>query len=131
MRRWPRESRHECYFSAMPHDTALIFTLAGAFGLAFLMGLGAVRLKLPPLVGYLAAGVIIGRFVPSAADASLAAQLAEVGVILLMFGVGLHFSIGDLMAVKRIALPGALIRIGIATTLSALVTTVWGWSLGA
>ena len=115
----------------MPHDTALIFTLAGAFGLAFLMGLGAVRLKLPPLVGYLMAGVIIGRFVPSAADASLAAQLAEVGVILLMFGVGLHFSIGDLMAVRRIAVPGALMRIVVITGLATAMTTVWGWSLGA
>jgi monovalent cation:H+ antiporter-2, CPA2 family len=115
----------------MPHDTALIFTLAGAFGLAFLMGLGAVRLKLPPLVGYLFAGVVIGRFVPSAADASLAAQLAEVGVILLMFGVGLHFSIGDLMAVKRVAVPGALIRIVIITAITAGLTTFWGWSFGA
>src|SRR5687767_15606630 len=93
----------------MPHDTALIVTLAGAFGLAFLMGLGSVRLRLPPLVGYLFAGVIIGRVLPSAADAGLAGQLAEVGVILLMFGVGLHFSIGDLMAVRRIVVPGALI----------------------
>jgi CPA2 family monovalent cation:H+ antiporter-2 len=93
--------------------------------------MGAVRLKLPPLVGYLAAGVIIGRFVPSAADASMAAQLAEVGVILLMFGVGLHFSIGDLMAVKRIAVPGALIRIVIITAIAGALTTFWGWSLGA
>jgi CPA2 family monovalent cation:H+ antiporter-2 len=115
----------------MPHDTALIFTLAGAFGLAFLMGMGAVRFKLPPLVGYLAAGVIIGRFVPSAADAGLAAQLAEVGVILLMFGVGLHFSIADLMAVKRIAVPGALIRIVTITAIAGALTTFWGWSLGA
>ena len=115
----------------MPHDSALIFTLAGAFGLAFLMGLGAVRLKLPPLVGYLFAGVIIGRFVPSAADAGLAAQLAEVGVILLMFGVGLHFSIADLMAVKRIAVPGALLRIVIITGITGAMTTLWGWSVGA
>ena len=115
----------------MPHDTALIFTLAGAFGLAFLMGLGAVRVKLPPLVGYLAAGVIIGRFVPSAADAGLAAQLAEVGVILLMFGVGLHFSIGDLMAVKRIAVPGALLRIVIITAAAIGLALVWGWRWGA
>ncbi len=118
-------------FRAMPHDTALIFTLAGAFGLAFVMGLGAVRLKLPPLVGYLFAGVIIGRFVPSAADASMAAQLAEVGVILLMFGVGLHFSIGDLMAVKRIAVPGALLRMIVITAIAGALTTFWGWSLGA
>jgi CPA2 family monovalent cation:H+ antiporter-2 len=115
----------------MPHDSALIFTLAGAFGLAFVMGLGAVRLKLPPLVGYLAAGVLIGRFVPSAADASLAAQLAEVGVILLMFGVGLHFSIADLMAVRRIAVPGALLRIVIITAVTVAMTTLWGWSFGA
>ena len=115
----------------MPHDTALIFTLAGAFGLAFVLGLGSVRLRLPPLVGYLAAGVIIGRFLPSAADASLAGQLAEVGVILLMFGVGLHFSISDLMAVRRIAVPGALIRIVLITAFCTLLTTWWGWSLGA
>src|SRR5690349_5005933 len=112
----------------MPHDSALIFTLAGAFGLAFVMGLGAVRLKLPPLVGYLAAGVLIGRFVPSAADAGLAAEL---GVILLMFGVGLHFSIADLMAVRRIAVPGALLRIVIITAITVAMTTLWGWSFGA
>jgi CPA2 family monovalent cation:H+ antiporter-2 len=115
----------------MPHDSTLIVTLAGAFGLAFVMGMLAVRLKLPPLVGYLAAGVIVGPFTPGfVADAGLAAQLAEVGVILLMFGVGLHFSFRDLLAVRRIAVPGALIRIVVITLLTAVATRWWGWSFG-
>src|SRR5688572_15680493 len=114
----------------MPHQAALIVLLAVGFGLAFVFGLAATRVKLPPLVGYLIAGTVLGPFTPGfVADSGLASQLAEVGVILLMFGVGLHFSIGDLMAVRRIAVPGALIRILLATALSALVTTVWGWSL--
>jgi CPA2 family monovalent cation:H+ antiporter-2 len=116
----------------MPHQAALIVLLAAGFGLAFIMGLAATRLKLPPLVGYLVAGTILGPFTPGyVADSGLAAQFAEVGVILLMFGVGLHFSIKDLLAVKRIAVPGALIRIAIATALTVAVTTLWGWSLGA
>jgi CPA2 family monovalent cation:H+ antiporter-2 len=116
----------------MPHQAALIVLLAAAFGLAFVFGMGAARLKLPPLVGYLVAGIFIGPFTPGyVADAGLAAQFAEVGVILLMFGVGLHFSIGDLLAVKRIAVPGALLRIAIATMLSALFTRMWGWSWSA
>lgn len=113
----------------MPHDTALIFTLAAGFGLAFLLGMAAERLRLPPLVGYLLAGVVIGPFTPGfIADAGLAAQLAEVGVILLMFGVGLHFSMKDLLAVRGVAVPGALLRIAIVTGLTTLVARVWGWS---
>src|SRR3712207_1430397 len=93
----------------MPHETALIATIAAGLGLAFLLGLVAVRLRLPPLLGYLLAGVAVGPFTPGyVADAGLAAQLAELGVILLMFGVGLHFSIGDLMSVRKIAVPGAI-----------------------
>src|SRR6185503_2010032 len=94
-------------------------------------GMLATRLKLPPLVGYLAAGVIIGPFTPGyVADSGLASQLAEVGVILLMFGVGLHFSIKDLLAVRRIAVPGALIRIVAVTVATAAATLLWGWSFG-
>ena len=92
----------------------------------------AVRLHLPPLVGYLLAGIVVGPFTPGfVADAHLAPQLAEIGVILLMFGVGTHFSIRDLFAVRRVALPGAFTQIIVATTLGAGVAILWGWSLGA
>ena len=91
-----------------------------------------MRLHLPPLVGYLLAGIVVGPFTPGfVADANLAPQLAEIGVILLMFGVGTHFSIRDLFAVRRVALPGAFTQIIVATTLGAGVATLWGWSLGA
>ena len=113
----------------MPHETALIFTLAAGFGLAFLLGMVAQRLRLPPLVGYLLAGVALGPFTPGmTADVGLAAQLAEVGVVLLMFGVGLHFSMNDLLAVRRVAVPGALLRIVIVSALTAAVARLWGWS---
>jgi CPA2 family monovalent cation:H+ antiporter-2 len=116
----------------MPHDSGLIFTLAGAFGLAFLMGLVATRLKLPPLVGYLAAGILIGPFTPGyTANGQLASELAEVGVILLMFGVGLHFSIRDLMAVRRVAVPGALLRMVAIVAITVGMTRLWGWSTGS
>lgn len=116
----------------MPHDISLITTLAAAFGLALILGFIAARLKLPALVGYLLAGICIGPVTPGfVADAQIAAQLAEVGVMLLMFGVGLHFSIDDLMAVRKIALPGALVQMVVATALGAGVATLWGWSLGA
>jgi CPA2 family monovalent cation:H+ antiporter-2 len=112
----------------MPHETALIATIAAGLGLAFVFGLIATRLRLPPLVGYLLAGIAVGPFTPGyVADAGLASQLAEIGVILLMFGVGLHFSIADLLAVRRIAVPGALVQIGVATGLGALVSHYWGW----
>ena len=115
----------------MHPETALIATIAAGLGLAFVFGFAAVRLRLPPLVGYLVAGIVVGPFTPGyVADTGLAQQLAEVGVILLMFGVGLHFSIRDLMAVRRIALPGALLRIGIVTVGSAAVARAWGWPLG-
>ena len=92
----------------------------------------AVRLRLPPLVGYLLAGIGVGPFTPGfVADAHLAPQLAEIGVILLMFGVGTHFSIRDLFAVRRVALPGAFTQIIVATALGAGMAILWGWSLGA
>jgi CPA2 family monovalent cation:H+ antiporter-2 len=116
----------------MPHSITLITTIAASLGLALIMGLIASRLKLPPLVGYLIAGVMIGPATPGfVADADLSSQLAEIGVILLMFGVGLHFSLDDLLAVRRIALPGAVVQIAVATALGAGVATFWGWSLGA
>jgi CPA2 family monovalent cation:H+ antiporter-2 len=96
------------------------------------MGLLANRLKLPVLVGYLTAGVIIGSHTPGfVADMELSAQLAEIGVILLMFGVGLHFSVEDLLAVRRIALPGAIVQIAVATALGTAVAMAWGWDTGA
>ena len=116
----------------MPHSVTLITTIAVSFGLALLMGLIANRLKLPVLVGYLVAGVILGSNTPGfVADMELSGQLAEIGVILLMFGVGLHFSLNDLLAVRRIALPGAIVQIGVATALGATVAIAWGWGLGA
>ena len=116
----------------MPHDTTLIATIAAAFVLAFGFGFIASRLRLPPLVGYLAAGVMIGPFTPGfVGDLGLAGQLAEIGVILLMFGVGLHFSIKDLLAVRRIAIPGAVGQILTATLIGAAVAHLWGWSLAA
>ncbi|WP_451992114.1 cation:proton antiporter domain-containing protein [Azospirillum argentinense] len=106
--------------------------IAIAFGLAFIFGYLADRIRLPPLVGYLVAGVIIGPFTPGfVADGALAAQLAEIGVILLMFGVGLHFSPSDLLAVRKIAIPGAVGQIGLATALGVGLAWLWGWSLGA
>jgi CPA2 family monovalent cation:H+ antiporter-2 len=114
----------------MPHDVSLIATLAAGFGLALVLGFAAARLRMPPLVGYLVAGILIGPATPGfVADVGLAAQLAEIGVMLLMFGVGLHFSLDDLMAVKRIAVPGAIFQIVVATALGMLAAMSWGWSL--
>ncbi len=116
----------------MPHDVSLIATIATGFGLAMVFGLLATRLRMPPLVGYLVAGIVIGPATPGfVADVGLAGQLAEIGVMLLMFGVGLHFSIKDLMAVKAIAVPGALVQIGVATLLGWGAASWWGWDLGA
>jgi CPA2 family monovalent cation:H+ antiporter-2 len=115
----------------MPHDTALIVTIAAGLGLALVLGLVAVRLRLPPLVGYLLAGLAVGPYSPGfVADPALAQQLAEIGVILLMFGVGIHFSVGDLLAVRRIALPGAAVQIALATVLGAVVSHFLGWTWG-
>jgi monovalent cation:H+ antiporter-2, CPA2 family len=116
----------------MPHDVSLIATIAIGFALAFPLGLLAHRLRLPPLVGYLLAGVVMSHFIPGfSADTALAGQLAEIGVMLLMFGVGLHFSTADLMAVRRIAIPGAILQILIATAIGAGMAVLWGWTPGA
>ncbi len=116
----------------MPHSVNLITTIAAGLGLALIMGFAAARLRLPPLVGYLVAGIIIGPATPGfVADVGLAGQLAEIGVMLMMFGVGLHFSIQDLLAVRSIAIPGAVVQILGATVLGAGMTLWWGWSLGA
>ncbi|GGC81829.1 YbaL family putative K(+) efflux transporter [Undibacterium terreum] len=116
----------------MPHNISLITTVAAAFGFALILGFIAVRMKLPALVGYLVAGILIGPATPGyVADVALAGQLAEIGVMLLMFGVGLHFSLDDLLSVKRIALPGAIVQIIVATAMGAGVASWWGWSLGA
>ena len=114
----------------MPHSVTLITTIAAALGLALILGFVAARLKLPPLVGYLIAGIIIGPATPGfVADVDLSHQLAEIGVMLLMFGVGLHFSLDELLAVRRIALPGAIVQIAVATLLGTAVALMWGWSL--
>ena len=116
----------------MPHNVSLISLIAVGLGLAMVFGYLAARLKVPPLVGYLLAGILIGPATPGfVADADLASQLAEIGVMLLMLGVGLHFSLPDLLAVKRIAIPGALIQIAVATALGLVTATLWGWGLGA
>ena len=116
----------------MPHSVTLISTIAAGLGLALIMGFIAARLKLPVLVGYLIAGIIIGPATPGfVADIELSSQLAEIGVMLLMFGVGLHFSLDDLLAVRRIALPGAVAQITVATALGMFVSALWGWSLAS
>ncbi|OAM89368.1 cation:proton antiporter [Termitidicoccus mucosus] len=113
------------------HDIALIVTLAAGFVLAFVFGFAVSKVSLPPLVGYLLAGVVIGPFTPGfVADTALAGQLAEIGVMLLMFGVGLHFSMSDLMAVRRIAILGAVAQIAVAMALGAGLAVLWGWGLG-
>ena len=116
----------------MPHDVALISTVAVGLAFAFAGGFAAHRLGLPPIVGYLLAGVAIGPFTPGfVADTRLAGQLAELGVMLLMFGVGMHISLGDLVAVRRIAVPGALIQIAVSTLLGFAMARFLGWSIGA
>ncbi|MGO4762013.1 YbaL family putative K(+) efflux transporter [Cupriavidus sp. 2KB_3] len=115
----------------MDHDFTLITTIAAGFGIALVLGFLAERVKIPALVGYLVTGIIIGPGTPGfVADVHLASQLSEIGVMLLMFGVGLHFSLGDLLAVKRIAIPGAVVQMALATALGMLVAWIWDWSLG-
>ncbi len=115
----------------MHHEIALISTIAVGLVYALIGGYIASRLGLPPLVGYLLAGVAEGPFTPGfVADAKLAPQLAEIGVILLMFGVGMHFSIRDLLAVRNVAVPGALVQIASAVALTCSVAGWWGLSLG-
>lgn len=116
----------------MPHDTPLIATIAIGLALAFAFGLLAQRLRLPPIVGYLFAGIVVGPFTPGfVADQKLAVELAEIGVILLMFGVGLHFSLKDLLSVRAIAIPGAIGQIAVATLLGMGLAWVLGWGVGA
>ena len=113
-----------------PHS--LIATLAIGFAWAFALGMLAARIGLPTIVGYLIAGIVVGPFTPGfVADTTLAPQLAEIGVIFLMFGVGLHFSLKDLVAVWRIAVPGAIGQIAVATAMGAAVAQFWGWTLAA
>jgi len=115
----------------MPHDTSLITTIVAALVLAYIFGAIAHRFKMPPLVGYLIAGVAVGPHSPGfIADQTLAPQLAEIGVILLMFGVGLHFSLRDLLSVRAVAVPGALLQMAVATALGVGLATMLGWSLG-
>jgi CPA2 family monovalent cation:H+ antiporter-2 len=116
----------------MPHYTPLIATIVFALVLAYAAGALALRLRLSPIVGYLIAGVAVGPFTPGfVADQPLAAELSEIGVILLMFGVGLHFSLGDLLAVRAIAIPGAAVQIAIATLLGMALAWLLGWPVGA
>ncbi|GLQ54292.1 sodium:proton antiporter [Devosia nitrariae] len=116
----------------MYHDTPLITTIVAGLVLAFIFGALANRLRLPPLVGYLFAGILVGPHSPGfVADQELAAELAELGVILLMFGVGLHFSLRDLMSVRALAVPGAIVQIGFATLLGLGLGFAMGWDLGA
>ncbi|HEV2502200.1 MAG TPA: YbaL family putative K(+) efflux transporter [Mesorhizobium sp.] len=116
----------------MPHDTPLIATIVVGLGLAFVFGAIANRFRIPPLVGYLLAGILVGPNTPGfVADQGLALELAEIGIILLMFGVGLHFSMKDLLSVRAIALPGAVVQIGFATLLGWGLAWMLGWSLGA
>ncbi|MCU4530481.1 cation:proton antiporter [Acinetobacter sp. P1(2023)] len=116
----------------MPHDVDLIILLAVGFGVALIFGYLAARLRLPPLIGYLIAGIIISPNTPGVeADIHLANQLAELGVMFLMFGVGMHFSLKDLLLVRRIALPGAILQIAVATLLGIGVSMLWGWSFGS
>ena len=116
----------------MPHDTPLIATVVAGLGLAFVFGTIAQRFRVPPLVGYLLAGVAVGPFTPGfVADQALATELAELGIILLMFGVGLHFSLNDLLSVRAIAVPGAIAQIAVATLLGLGLALLMGWTVGA
>lgn len=116
----------------MEHNISLIATVAASFGFALIFGFAAERIKIPAVIGYLLAGIVIGPATPGfVADAATAAQLSEIGVMLLMFGVGLHFSLGDLLSVKRIALPGAVVQMGLATALGMGMASWWGWQPGA
>lgn len=116
----------------MPHELNLITTISVALGMSLFCGFAASRLRMPPVVGYLLAGILIGPGTPGfVADMEIAAQLAEIGVMLLMFGVGLHFSLEDLLSVRRIAIPGALVQIFAATAMGMATAFYWGWDVGA
>ena len=119
-----------CEDVRMPHETPLIATIVAGLGLAFVFGTIAQRLKIPPLVGYLLAGVAVGPFTPGyVADQKLATELAELGIILLMFGVGLHFSLKDLLSVKAIAIPGAIVQIAVATLMGLGLAVLMEWKV--
>src|SRR5262245_19688004 len=116
----------------MPHHTPLVATIVIGLSLAFVLGALAHRLKISPIAGYLLAGIAVGPHTPGfVADQALALELAEIGVILLMFGVGLHFSLDELMSVRAIAIPGAVAQIAVATLLGVGLAALLGWSLGA
>src|SRR5919107_1587908 len=117
---------------AMMHDLHLLVNIAVALVTAFAGGLIARRLGLPTIAGYLLAGMAIGPFTPGfVGDVANISQLAELGVIFLMFGVGLHFSLGDLWAVRAVAIPGAVLQILLATVLGVVLTQLWGWTMAA
>src|SRR5712671_6343636 len=112
-------------------EASLISTIAVSLAYAVVFGFIAIKLRLPAIIGYLAAGIVVGPFTPGfVANVHLAPQLAEIGVILLMFGVGMHFSIADLLAVRAVAVPGAVAQIVAATMLGAGVAWTWGWPVG-
>ena len=111
------------------HDLNLVFTLAGGLSAALVLGFITQKLRLSPLVGYLLAGIAVGPHSPGfVADASTASQYAEIGIILLMFGVGLHFHLKDLLAVQAVALPGAIVQIAVSTLLGAAMALPFGWN---
>lgn len=115
----------------MEHNLSLISTITAAFGVALVLGFVAERIRVPALVGYLIAGILIGPATPGfVADVHIASQLSEIGIMLLMFGVGLHFSADDLLAVRRVAVSGAVVQMGTVTLLGLLLGLWWGWSLG-
>ena len=115
----------------MPHEFALLFTFSVSLVAALVLGLVTERLRLSPIVGYLLAGILVGPHTPGpVADPEMAVQFAEVGVVLLMFGVGLHFNLKDLWSVRSIAIPGAVGQIAVATTLGALAAIALGLELG-
>jgi CPA2 family monovalent cation:H+ antiporter-2 len=116
----------------MHHEMDIILTLAGGLSVALVLGFITQKLKMSPILGYLLAGILVGPYSPGfVADAETASQFAEIGIILLMFGVGLHFHLKDLMAVRKIALPGAIVQIAASTVLGIAVTHFFGWSLSA
>ena len=116
----------------MLFDSPLIVMLVFGLGLAFILGTLAHRLSISPIVGYLLAGVVLGPFTPGlVADTGLASQLADVGVVLLMFGVGLHFSFKDILSVRAIVVPGAIAQVAATTALGAGVAWFLGWGIGA
>src|SRR6187401_2119741 len=116
----------------MPQDTTLITTIVVGLGLAFVLGAFAQRLRIPPLFSYLLASVVVGPLTPGfVADQNLASELAELGVILLMFGVGLHFSLNDLLSVRAISVPGAILQMAFTTLVGMGLGSSFGWALGA